>query len=101
MTKPSGRDAKPPIASRSMFSAFGCLPKSQSSSTRVPTLFLPPTVFESAATTWRQFRVEFAVPASREWKIWTGKDRKALNQLEFAELIEDNLPDIVGTARRC
>jgi len=61
----------------------------------VPTLFLPPTVFESAATTWRQFRVEFAVPASREWKIWTGKDRKALNQLEFAELIEDNLPDIV------
>ncbi|MPW17913.1 DUF2303 family protein [Paraburkholderia sp. CNPSo 3157] len=44
---------------------------------------------------WRGYRVEFAVPASREWKVWTGKDRKALNQLEFAELIEDNLPDIV------
>jgi uncharacterized protein YfdQ (DUF2303 family) len=44
---------------------------------------------------WRAYRVEFAVPASREWKVWTGKDRKALNQLEFAELIEDNLPDIV------
>ncbi|BCF96595.1 hypothetical protein PPGU19_011640 [Paraburkholderia sp. PGU19] len=44
---------------------------------------------------WRQFRVEFAVPASREWKVWTGSDRKALNQLQFAELIEDNLPDIV------
>ena len=44
---------------------------------------------------WRAFRVEFAVPASREWKVWTGRDRKPQDQLEFAELIEDNLPDIV------
>ncbi|SOE85647.1 Uncharacterized conserved protein YfdQ, DUF2303 family [Burkholderia sp. YR290] len=44
---------------------------------------------------WRGYRVEFPVPASREWKVWTGKDRKTLDQLEFAELIEDNLPDIV------
>jgi uncharacterized protein YfdQ (DUF2303 family) len=49
----------------------------------------------SKGANWRGYRVEFAVPASREWKVWTGKDRKALNQLEFAELIEDNLPDIV------
>jgi uncharacterized protein YfdQ (DUF2303 family) len=50
---------------------------------------------EHDGANWRGYRVEFAVPASREWKVWTGKDRKALNQLEFAELIEDNLPDIV------
>ncbi|RKU03381.1 phosphopentomutase [Burkholderia sp. Nafp2/4-1b] len=43
---------------------------------------------------WRAYRIEFAVPASREWKVWTEKDRQALNQLAFAELIEDNLPDI-------
>ncbi|HDR9512280.1 phosphopentomutase [Burkholderia cepacia] len=45
---------------------------------------------------WRAYRVEFAVPASREWKVWTGKDRQPLDQLAFAELIEDNLPDIVS-----
>lgn len=45
---------------------------------------------------WRGYRVEFAVPASREWKTWTGKDRHPLSQLELAELIEDNLPDIIS-----
>ncbi|BBP95928.1 hypothetical protein BSFA1_10570 [Burkholderia sp. SFA1] len=45
---------------------------------------------------WRAYRVEFPVPASREWKTWTGKDRQAMSQLELAELIEDNLPDIVS-----
>jgi uncharacterized protein YfdQ (DUF2303 family) len=49
----------------------------------------------SKGANWRGYRVEFPVPASREWKIWTGSDRKGLNQLQFAELIEDNLPDIV------
>jgi uncharacterized protein YfdQ (DUF2303 family) len=44
---------------------------------------------------WREYRVEFAVPPSREWKTWTDKDRTKLDQLEFAALIEDNLPDIV------
>jgi uncharacterized protein YfdQ (DUF2303 family) len=45
---------------------------------------------------WRAYRVEFAVPASREWKTWTSKDRQPMTQLELAELIEDNLPDIVS-----
>jgi len=53
-------------------------------------------VAQGDGANWRGYRVEFAVPASREWKVWTGKDRKALNQLEFAELIEDNLPDIIN-----
>ena len=43
---------------------------------------------------WREYRIEFSVPASREWQTWMGKDREALTQLELAELIEDNLPDI-------
>jgi uncharacterized protein YfdQ (DUF2303 family) len=45
---------------------------------------------------WRSYRVEFAVPASREWKTWTGRDRQPMTQLELAELIEDNLPDIIN-----
>ncbi|BBP99120.1 hypothetical protein BSFA1_42490 [Burkholderia sp. SFA1] len=45
---------------------------------------------------WRAYHVEFPVPASREWKTWTGADRKPMSQLELAELIEDNLPDIVS-----
>lgn len=54
------------------------------------------TEFENEdGANWRAYRVEFAVPASREWKTWTAKDRQALDQLTFAELIEDNLPDIV------
>lgn len=44
---------------------------------------------------WRQFRAEFVVPASREWKTWTGIDRKDLGQLAFAEFLQDNLPDVV------
>ncbi|MDR5815835.1 YfdQ family protein [Caballeronia sp. LZ033] len=45
---------------------------------------------------WRAYRVEFPVPASREWKTWTSKDRQPMGQLELAELIEDNLPDITS-----
>lgn len=44
---------------------------------------------------WRSYRIEFQVPPSREWKTWNASDRKALDQLTFAELIEDNLPDIL------
>jgi uncharacterized protein YfdQ (DUF2303 family) len=51
---------------------------------------------EHDGANWRAYRVEFPVPASREWKTWTGKDRQPMSQLELAELIEDNLPDIVN-----
>jgi uncharacterized protein YfdQ (DUF2303 family) len=51
---------------------------------------------EHDGANWRAYRVEFPVPASREWKTWTGKDRQPMGQLELAELIEDNLPDITS-----
>ncbi|MGL4575065.1 MAG: DUF2303 family protein [Burkholderiaceae bacterium] len=44
---------------------------------------------------WREFRAEFKVPASREWKLWNGSDRKQLTQLAFAEFLQDNLPDVI------
>lgn len=49
----------------------------------------------AAQADWREFRVQFTVPPSREWTLWTGKDRKPMTQLDFARHIEDNLPDVV------
>ena len=51
ITKPSGRDARPPVASRMISGALTFLPNSQASSISTPTAFLPPTVSPSAATT--------------------------------------------------
>lgn len=45
---------------------------------------------------WRQFRAEFSVPASREWSTWNAQNRKPMGQLQFAEFLQDNLPDIDG-----
>lgn len=47
-----------------------------------------------AQADWRGFRCEFKVPASREWGIWNGQNRKAMTQLAFAEFLQDNLPDV-------
>lgn len=50
---------------------------------------------EGSIDNYRDFRLEFKCPASREWKTWTGIDGKHLSQLTLAEFIEDNLPDII------
>lgn len=47
-------------------------------------------------TQWRDHRVNYACPRSPEWLTWTSIDGKALTQLEFAELIESRLEDLVG-----
>jgi len=44
---------------------------------------------------FREYRAEFVVPASEEWNRWKASDRNPMGQLAFAELLEDNLPDIV------
>jgi uncharacterized protein YfdQ (DUF2303 family) len=44
---------------------------------------------------WREFRAQFKVPPSREWQTWTARDRKPMSQLEFAEFLQDNLPDVL------
>lgn len=43
---------------------------------------------------YREFRVDFEVPPSREWQIWTKGNKSQMSQLAFAALLEDNLPDI-------
>lgn len=52
----------------------------------------------TAQADWRGFRAEFTVPASREWKLWTGANRKHMGQLAFAEFLQDNLPDVTEPA---
>ncbi|NNM65943.1 MAG: DUF2303 family protein [Burkholderiales bacterium] len=49
-----------------------------------------------AQADWRSFRAEFTLPASHEWKTWTGQNRKAMTQLQFAEHMQDNLPDVIA-----
>lgn len=44
---------------------------------------------------WREFRAEFTLPPSREWTTWTGANRKPVSQVQFAEFLQDQLPDVV------
>jgi uncharacterized protein YfdQ (DUF2303 family) len=50
--------------------------------------------FEQVAL-WREFRAEFKVPPSREWKTWNAANRQQMNQQAFAEFLQENLPDII------
>lgn len=43
---------------------------------------------------WREFRASFQPAYSREWQTWTTRNRKPMTQLEFAEFVQDNLPDV-------
>lgn len=44
---------------------------------------------------WRDHRAFYACPLSPEWKVWTEMNGKKLDQLAFAEFVENNLPDVV------
>lgn len=45
---------------------------------------------------FRSYRAQFLVPASKEWLTWRSADKRKFSQLEFAEFLQDNLPDIDG-----
>lgn len=47
---------------------------------------------------WRDHRVAYNCPLSREWKTWTATDGKAMSQAEFARWMEDNAIDCVEPA---
>lgn len=44
---------------------------------------------------WRGWRCEYAPQFSREWATWMGADKRKFTQTEFAEFLQDNLPDVV------
>lgn len=49
------------------------------------------------APRWCQHRVRLDLRTSEEWSAWIGRNGQAkrMSQMEFAEFIEDNTPDIV------
>lgn len=44
---------------------------------------------------WAGHKASYTCPIDSRWKTWTSRNGKQMNQVEFAQFIEDNLPDIV------
>ncbi len=54
-------------------------------------------VFNDHADTpagWQDHRAVYACPTSVEWKTWTAQNGKQMSQVDFAQFIENNLPDV-------
>jgi uncharacterized protein YfdQ (DUF2303 family) len=49
-----------------------------------------------AAPGWRQHRATFTPTLSLEWQAWTQHNKKAMDQLPFAEFLESNENDIAS-----
>lgn len=47
---------------------------------------------------WADHRVEYSCPLSPEWVTWTTKNKTPMVQADFAQFIEDNLPDLLDGA---
>jgi uncharacterized protein YfdQ (DUF2303 family) len=47
---------------------------------------------------WGYHRLTFNFRKTKEWKTWEGSNGKQMKQVEFAQFIEDNLPDIFEPA---
>lgn len=43
---------------------------------------------------WCRHQVTLRFAPTDEWRIWTGASGRKMSQVEFAEFLEDNLPDI-------
>ena len=48
------------------------------------------------AAAWCSHRVQYKFRPTREWEIWFKNNGTAMTQLEFAQFIEDNLPDVIN-----
>lgn len=45
---------------------------------------------------WGKHIARFAPVMTPEWKLWTGSNKKGMEQIIFAHFLEDNYPDIVN-----
>lgn len=48
---------------------------------------------------WADHRVEYSCPLTIEWQTWIAKNKQPMSQVDFAQFIEDNLPDLVEGAQ--
>lgn len=46
-------------------------------------------------TGWGEHTAKYTCPLSEEWKRWSGMSGKQTTQQQFAQFIEDNLPDVI------
>lgn len=53
---------------------------------------------QKEAPGWREHRLVYDCPLSVEWKTWLGMNKKPMSQEQFAQFIEDNLPDVIEPA---
>ena len=49
---------------------------------------------EGPVAGWRDYTATYTCPTSTEWQTWKGKSGSTMSQVQFAQFIEDNLPDI-------
>jgi uncharacterized protein YfdQ (DUF2303 family) len=52
----------------------------------------------ASAPGWGDHRIEYSCPLSVEWKTWTAKNKQPMTQADFAQFVEDNLPDLLNGA---
>ncbi|MDE8035313.1 YfdQ family protein [Actinobacillus equuli subsp. equuli] len=43
------------------------------------------------AARWGDHTASYTCPHSKDWKAWTGKNKSAMSQIEFAQFIENNI----------
>lgn len=48
---------------------------------------------------WHDFRVKYDFPVTDAWKVWAAQHEKPLNQLDFAEFIENRIYDLASLGR--
>lgn len=46
---------------------------------------------------WGDHQAVYSCPLSPEWRTWTAGNKRQMSQADFAQFIEDNLPDIAST----
>ena len=51
---------------------------------------------EEHTASWNNHTADYACPLSREWQAWSQHDSDKMNQLQFAEFLEDRAQDIVS-----
>lgn len=78
---------------------FGCVTESGGSFSGIIDYHANVTVpVVGGGANWGEHRVTLPLAFTPEWKRWIANDGKALTQVEFAEFVQDNLPDIVTPA---
>lgn len=62
---------------------------------QIPTFAAVIDEYSKDTTAWRGHKATYECRLSPEWKIWMDKNKKPGGQVDFAQFIEDNTPDIV------